>query len=286
MKIADAILEFDKHLAAGNSPHTRRNYLSDLCQMQEVCKVRGVNEIDHVSTEDLRQFLRERSKSPVTRARKLSALKAFWKFLLQSKKVSSDPTSPLEAPIRRKRLPKHISNEQANQMVEAVLGKYPLRDIAILEIIYGAGLRASEATGIRLYDVNLQEGTALVMGKRSKQRMVVFGETCRDALIRYIDNERPVSDCEFLFLNPQGKQLTERTLQNIVARRRAIAGVSGDVTPHSLRHSFATHLLNGGADLKTVQQLLGHESLATTQIYTHVSIERLKEVVAKRHPRG
>ena len=286
MKISDCIAEFGKHLGAGHSKHTLRNYLSDLNQMMEVCRSRCIEDISKIGVEDIRQFLREKGKTPVTRARKLSSLKAFWKYLLQSKQAAGDPTAQLEAPIRRKRLPKHVSKEQANQIVEAILGKYPLRDIAILELIYGAGLRASEITGLKLFDVNLQDGTALVLGKRSKQRIVVFGEACREALIRYIDTERVVNDCESLFLNPQGKRISERTLQNIVARRRAIAGVSEDVTPHSLRHSFATHLLNGGADLKTVQQLLGHESLATTQIYTHVSIERLKEVVAKRHPRG
>ncbi len=286
MKIAEAISRFEQHLSVSNSVHTVRNYVSDLRQMQKTCSARGIEIIELIEANDLRQFLRDYAKSPVTRARKLSSIKAFWKFLIHSKLIESDPTTPLDAPIQRKKLPKHVSIEQANQIVEAILGKYPLRDIAILELIYGAGLRASEVTHLKLLDVNLSDGSAMVLGKRSKQRIVVFGEACREALIKYIDEERGYSEAEELFLGPTGKKLSERTLQNIVARRRAIAGVSGDVTPHSLRHSFATHLLNGGADLKTVQQLLGHESLATTEIYTHVSIERLKEVVKNRHPRG
>ena len=134
-------------------------------------------------------------------------------------------------------------------------------------------------------DLDLKANSVRVKGKGNKDRIAIFGSAASEALDNYIESERE-GDGKALFTNSEGKRLSQRTLQRIVARRRALAGLSADVTPHSLRHSFATHLLTGGADLKTVQQLLGHESLATTQVYTHVSVERLREVVAKKHPRG
>jgi integrase/recombinase XerC len=237
--------------------------------------------------EDIRAFLRQYGKTPVTRARKLCAVRALTRFLLAQGEIESDPAAGVEAPIRRRSLPKDLSPEQAAELVAASIGRTPARDRAILELLYGAGLRASELVGINLADLNLVEGTVMVRGKGSKERLAVFGEPAAEALEAYIRSERPSGgELDALFKNDRGGRLTSRTLQRVVARRRALAGLSSDVTPHSLRHSFATHLLTGGADLKTVQQLLGHESLATTQVYTHVSVERLREVVAKRHPKG
>jgi site-specific recombinase XerD len=190
--------------------------------------------------------------------------------------------------MRRRRLPKALSREQAADLLDGIPeGKTPMRDRALLELMYAAGLRASELVGVNLADVDLRDHSLLVRGKGSKQRITLFGRTCRVALLDYMEGERvpPLQD-DPLFTNPKGGRLTSRTVQNVVKRWALRAGLPPETSPHTLRHSFATHLLDGGADLKSVQQLLGHESLATTQIYTHISIERLKQAVADAHPRS
>jgi integrase/recombinase XerC len=162
-----------------------------------------------------------------------------------------------------------------------------LRDRARLELGYGAGLRASELVSVRLTDIDFPGNQVSVIGKGNKERVALFGEACRKALEAYVAKERvaPTSG-DPVFTNDQGKALTSRTVQNVIKRWARAVGLPEDVSPHTLRHSFATHLLDGGADLKTVQQLLGHENLATTQVYTHVSIERLRDAVEKAHPKS
>ncbi|KAA0228236.1 tyrosine recombinase XerC [Fimbriimonadia bacterium ATM] len=281
-----AIDRFLAELAAGRSRHTVRSYGTDLAQFAAVCEKAGVTDVRRVTAAEARRYLRSYGLTPSTRARKLCAIRAFAGFLVRTKAIRSDFTAGLEAPIRRRPLPKDISPEQAEALVTAGLGRFPLRDRAVLELLYGAGLRASEVVSLDVKDVDLGECSARVHGKGNKDRVVLFGAPCRDAVAAYLDAERPAESGAALFVNEAGSRISQRTIQRIVERRRAAVGLDADVTPHSLRHSFATHMLTGGADLRTVQQLLGHESLQTTQIYTHVSIERLREVVAKRHPRG
>ncbi len=282
----EAIDQFLASLAAGRSPHTVRSYASDLAQLAAIASEAGATAPNQLTEDVVRGYLRRYAKTPVTRARKLSAAKGFSRFLVRIGLAEQDVCAGLDAPIRRTRLPKDVSPEQASALVEAEVGRFPLRDRAILELLYGAGLRASEVVKLDLGDLELRERSARVMGKGRKERIVFYGTSCADAIAAYLSAERKAGSSQALFVNQQGKRLGQRTLQNIVARRRALAGVSHDVTPHSLRHSFATHLLTGGADLKTVQQLLGHESLETTQVYTHVSIERLRKVIATKHPKG
>jgi integrase/recombinase XerC len=201
--------------------------------------------------------------------------------------VGSDATADVQAPYRRARLPKNLSQPQAVGLIEAAAASAtPLRDRALLELAYGAGLRASELVGLDLGDVELEAGTARVRGKGGKERVVLFGAPACEAVRAYVRSERrePKSGTP-LFTGPSGGRLAVRTLQNVVRRHAAAAGLDPSVSPHTLRHSFATHLLDGGADLKSVQQLLGHSRLATTQVYTHVSAERLREAVARAHPK-
>lgn len=269
-------------LATRRSPHTVRSYGVDLSQLAGL-----VGEAE-ITTDAIRSFLRRYGTTPVTRARKLSAVRSFCKYLLQIKAISSDPTEPLEAPVKRRNLPKSISQQQASELLDQdTISKTPLRDQALLEIIYAAGLRASEVVGIDLPDLRIAEGIVQVRGKGNKDRLCLFGDTAAAALRNYIERERiePVAHGA-LFTNSKGGRLTTRTVQNVVKRWARQAGLSPDISPHTLRHSFATHLLDGGADLRSVQQLLGHESLATTQIYTHVSIERLRDVVRQAHPKS
>lgn len=283
MSFDEAVQGFLDHLRATKSPHTVRSYGSDLAQLSAY-----VETIDDLTEGAVRQFLRAHGTTPVTRARKLSAVKALARHLMRQGRLGVDPTAMLEAPYKRKKLPKALSQTQAGALLDqGPVGKTPLRDRAILELAYGAGLRASELVSVNVNDIDLEEKRVMVRGKGNKERVTVFGGPCQEALKLYFSQERkaPVHE-PAAFTNPAGGRLTARTVQNIIKRWARACGLPADVSPHTLRHSFATHLLDGGADLKTVQQLLGHESLATTQIYTHISIERLRDAVGRAHPKS
>lgn len=279
----ELIQQFLDHLAARRSANTVRSYGSDLAQLSAF-----LNGEMALSPDRLRLYLRKHGGSPTTRARKLSALRTFAKFLKRMGKIETDPTEMLEAPIQRRSLPKALTQAEAFDVLDQPApGKTPYRDAAMLELMYAAGLRASEVVSINGGDLDLREGQVRVRGKGNKDRVALFGENCRRALVTYFDMERRhPGPNEPVFLNPDRKRLTTRSLQTVVKKWALHAGLAETVTPHTFRHSFATHLLDNGADLKSVQQLLGHESLATTQIYTHVSVERLRKTVEQAHPRS
>lgn len=275
------IEEFLVHLEARRAAHTVRAYGADLRQLELFCD--GEWALDQ---DTLQRYLRTYGGSMKTRARKLTVLRQFTRFARKRGWIDADPTEMMDAPIRRRSLPKALSSQQAANMLDQVTESLnEVRDRALLELMYSAGLRASEAVGINLPDIDWSDRSIRILGKGNKDRIALFGETAKAALLDYlaIGPRHPEGP---LFLGRMGRRLTTRTVQNIVKRWALSAGLSPDVSPHTLRHSFATHLLDNGADLKTVQQLLGHESLATTQVYTHVSIERLKSAVANAHPRA
>ncbi|MDR3689561.1 MAG: tyrosine recombinase XerC [Fimbriimonas sp.] len=277
------IQQFLDHLAVHRSANTVRSYGSDLAQLAAYLK----GEFD-LTPDRLRGYLRKHAPTPVTRARKLSTLRSFVKYLRAAGVITSDPTEILEAPFRRKRLPKALTQNQAATMLDQEsAGRTPLRDRALLELMYSAGLRVSELVGVNLTDIEFGGMTILIRGKGNKERVALFGTTAMAAIKDYLAEERvPPKKSTPLFTNRLGSRITTRTVQNVVKRWSIRVGLPPETSPHTLRHSFATHLLDGGADLKSVQQLLGHESLATTQIYTHVSVERLKEAVDKAHPKA
>lgn len=276
----DAFLE---HLATRRSPHTVRSYGSDLGQLVEFLGDSGVFETDR-----LRLFLRALAKSPTTRARKLSTLRAFARFSKRMGWIERDPTEALDAPIKRRGLPKALAEGQVRELLgSSPDSRHRLRDLAMLELMYGAGLRASEVVSIDLPDLRLGDRSVQVKGKGNKERVALFGQPCADAIESYLSLERVAPSRGVpLFTNRDGGRLTTRSVQTTIKRWAVIAGLPTEVSPHTMRHSFATHLLDRGADLKTVQQLLGHESLATTQIYTHVSVDRLRASVDLAHPRS
>lgn len=279
----EAIQAFLDQMGARGSLHTVKSYGADLSQLAAITD--GVFDL---SEPVLRRYLREYGKTPITRARKLSSLRSFVKFCRSAGWIDCDPTEGFEAPYRRRDLPKSLSQGQAEGLLDGeVKTKTPMRDRAMLELAYATGMRASEIVGVDLGDLDLKSGRLVVLGKGNKERVVLFGGACLVALLEYVRGERTAAvGSDALFTNSDGGRLTTRTLQNVVRRWAVQVGLPEDVSPHTLRHSFATHLLDGGADLKSVQQLLGHENLATTQIYTHVSIDRLRDSVAKAHPRG
>ena len=254
-------------------------------------------EVSAVSTIVLRQFLvtAVSHKGPATIARKLAALRAFFRFLVEKRELAESPAAALRLPRVPRTLPSFLPVTQAAELVETPDRErddpLALRDRAMLELLYGAGVRVSELAGLDIADVDLRSRTARVMGKGSKERVVPFGEPCEAALRRYLEvramlvsprtrEQHPTA----LFVGRFGTRLTVRQVQSLVKRYGALATGRPDVHPHALRHSYATHLLDAGADLRGIQELLGHASLSTTQRYTHVSVDRLLEVYARAHP--
>jgi integrase/recombinase XerD len=236
--------------------------------------------------------LRRRGLAEETLARRLSALRGFFAFLVLEHGLSENPLALIEGPRPRRKLPVVLSPEETKRLLEAPDPSSPigLRDRAMLELTYSSGLRVSELLGLCLFDLNLEVGFVRVRGKGSKERLVPIGDYAREALQAYLKKGRPKLlknfDEPHVFLNRRGRPLTRQRFWQIIKKNALKAGLRTDITPHVLRHSFATHLLEQGADLRTVQMMLGHASLSTTQIYTHVQAETLRRIHAKYHPRG
>jgi integrase/recombinase XerC len=292
-------LQFERNV----SPHTVRNYQSDLRQFRDfVVQAAGgapahLEKIDALEIRSFLAFLFEREGKKTTVARKLAAIRSFFKFLYRDGVLKENPAVGISSPKLPKVLPRIMSEEETNRFLDSVAQESergaPVlqRDRAILELLYGSGLRVSELVGLDLRSVNLGDGMLVVRGKGSKDRVVPFGSKARGALTNYLPVrerllcEAKTSDCA-LFLNLQGRRLTTRSVHRIVRRYVRTFGPPVHVSPHSLRHAFASHLLAEGADLRAIQEMLGHASLSTTQKYTQVSIQRLIEVYDKTHPKA
>jgi integrase/recombinase XerD len=226
-----------------------------------------------------------------SRARKISAIRHFYKFLLLDKRTRHDPTLNIDSPRQWKILPKSLAVSDIDEMLARTQARtqdsaLALRNQALLELMYATGMRVSEAVNLRLEDVNLQTSSAIVRGKGDKERIVPFGVSAREALERYLRDARPglsrVRQSALVFIDRNGTGLTRERIWRIVRESKA----DGKASPHMLRHSCATHMVGNGADLRTVQTILGHADIATTQVYTHVAMDRLKTVYRKHHPRG
>lgn len=280
------------------SHHTLVNYSKDLNQFYEFIAIDdapneeiALGALDHLSIRQYLAALRMGGYSKGSIRRKLSALRSFFKFLCRENIITSNPASMIRTLKKEKYLPNVLHEPQIKDLVEApdagtLLG---LRDRAILEMLYGTGIRVSELVGLTMTSVDLDLGYARVFGKGAKERIVPIGSMALDALSEYISLVRPGlarHDIEALFVNRFGTQLTDRSVRRIVDKYIRLLGMNRNISPHTLRHTFATHLLNGGADLRSVQELLGHVSISSTQIYTHVTNERLKSVYDKAHPRA
>ncbi|MEJ2367704.1 MAG: site-specific tyrosine recombinase XerD [Acidobacteriota bacterium] len=248
-----------------------------------------------VSREDIRRFLtheREAGLSGPTAARRLAALRMFYRFLLLEKRVETDPTENIEPPRTPKHLPSYLDQAEVERLLEAADTTRPtgLRDRAMLEVLYATGIRVSELIGLTLDRLNLKAGFVLVMGKGSKERVVPLGEVAADWINRYLDEARPAilkdRESDHLFVTARGSGMTRQNVWMLIERYARRAGIAKHLSPHTLRHSFATHLLEHGADLRSVQLMLGHADISTTQIYTHVEQERLKRLYRQFHPRA
>jgi tyrosine recombinase XerC len=290
-KQPDLIAKYINHLKTERnySSHTISNYRRDLAFLTAFLKEKA---IDRSAARDYLLALEKRKYSRRSIARKLSSARSFFRFLSREKLINQNPFENLLTPKLPKKLPNFLYPEELKKLLEAPGEKSPpgLRDQAILEVIYSTGLRVTEIVRMNLNDVNFEEGEIKVLGKGAKERIVLFGSHAREALHIYIDKERPFllrgKNTPALFINRRGGRLTTRSLERMIAFYAKKAGIAKKTTPHTLRHTFATHLLAGGADLRMVQELLGHASLSTTQVYTHITKERLKEVYDSAHPRS
>jgi integrase/recombinase XerD len=289
-----AYLEFER----GLSRNTLEAYRSDLLQYGRFLDARGASAVT-ASSADVSDFLSMLAQgngrpaaSPATVHRKAACLRSFYRHLRREGVRDSDPTAALSAPRRGRKLPQVLTRDEVNRLLSQPQGTEPasLRDRAMLETMYACGLRASETIGLELADLDLEEHVLRARGKGSKERVVPIGRKAVEALRLYLERGRPQlvgGRVEpHLFVNFRGGPLTRQGLYKIVRRHAVSAGLADRMSPHTLRHTFATHLLSGGCDLRSVQEMLGHADVSTTQLYTHLSSQRLKDVYFKAHPRA
>ncbi|MCP3850712.1 MAG: site-specific tyrosine recombinase XerD [Gammaproteobacteria bacterium] len=279
----------------GLSKHTLNAYQTDLTGLAKWSASGEASHLKALNKEDLQAYLAFRFDKGIkarSTARSLSTFRRFYQYLIRENQLTIDPSALLESPKLGRPLPKTMSEREVEALLEApdVDDPLELRDRAMLELIYATGLRVSELVGLDIYGANLQQGVVRVTGKGNKERLVPMGEEALGWISTYLKNARAdllgsaISDK--LFVTRRGGGMTRQTFWHMVKRYAQRAGISNTLSPHVLRHAFATHLLNHGADLRVVQMLLGHSDLSTTQIYTHIAKERLKDLHAEHHPRG
>jgi integrase/recombinase XerC len=291
--------DFAAYLAAerGFSEHTVRSYHSDLAQLVDFATARGASTVDDLDLELLRDWLWRASLDGLaksTLARRAAAARSMTAWLARTHLTAGDAATRLKAPKTEHHLPRVLTRDNMATILDRVAARaetgdpVAVRDLAIIELLYASALRVSELTGLDLGDVDLGRLTVRVLGKGSKERVVPFGVPARNALTRYLERARPAlaEESRPFFVGALGKRLSSRAVYELVSRLLAAIPGSGPAGPHTFRHTAATHLLDGGADLRAVQEMLGHASLSTTQLYTHVSTERLKESYRMAHPRA
>jgi integrase/recombinase XerD len=285
-----AYLEFER----GLSRNTLDAYRTDLLQYGRFLEERKVSALEAAPADvaDFLESLARGGSSPATIHRKSACLRSFYRHLRRDGLLDTDPTATLSTPRRSRKLPQVLTRGEIEKLLAQPRGTEPasLRDRALLELMYACGLRASEAIGLELLDVDVEEGVLRARGKGSKERIVPIGQAALRALRIYLERGRPglvkgIAE-PHLFVNFRGGKLTRQGLYKIVRRHAQTAGLADRMSPHTLRHTFATHLLAGGCDLRSVQEMLGHADVSTTQLYTHLSSERLKDVYFRAHPRA
>lgn len=279
----------------GLSANTQEAYSRDLARYLDYLEQEGRTAPASVTSGDIAQFLgrlKDLGIGPRSRARCLSAIRMFHKFLMIENYADVNPASIIEAPRTLHKLPGFLSTGEVDALFAACAGTSGenIRDLAMLELLYATGLRVSELVHLKLREVNLDSGYLMTLGKGNKERLVPIGESACQRVSAYLEGVRyrldPDRQNRFLFLSRLGDAMSRQAFWNIIKKRSYQAGISKHISPHTLRHSFATHLLENGADLRSVQVMLGHADLSTTQIYTHVTRERLKRLHQQIHPRG
>lgn len=276
-------LEVEKHA----SPHTLKSYRTDLLDFQRFVAGSGLSGLSDVDVRAVRAFLaalHTRGLDPASVARKLAALRSWFRFLVRRGVLTQNPARQVHAPRLPQKLVSFLPIDETAALMDAPGERGGMRDVAILELLYASGLRVSELVGVDVRDVDLAETTVRVLGKGRKERIVPFGTAAGRALRDYLVERGETAGA--LFLNRRGGRLSVRSVHTIVGRRARAVGITRRVSPHTLRHTFATHLLDSGADLRMIQELLGHSRLSTTQRYTHVGSDQLMRIYDAAHPRA
>ena len=283
-------LEYQKNY----SQHTIKNYKDDLILFTCFLEQEQINDLNNVTYELVRKYLKylnEQNYKAKSIARILSSLRGLFKYAYSNKLIKSNPMTLIATPKIEKKLPKYLEYNEVEKLLEAPNLKTDLgiRDYVILEILYSTGIRVSELVNIKVSDIDIHNKEIRILGKGNKERIVLFGNVLKDKLELYLNNSYDnfnIKNSPYLLLNKHGDKINDREIRTIVDNNMQIAGINKKISPHTLRHTFATHMLNGGADIKTVSELLGHESISTTTIYTHLSNEQLKKVYLSAHPRA
>ena len=290
--------DFLRHLSLerGASAHTVKSYREDLTQAVDRLQEsfgKGLK-VSQVTPRNLRTWLawmQEQGYSRSTISRRLSAVRSWFRYLRLREKVDSNPADGLKGPRKERKLPRFLTRAEVDTLLEADQGEKRLapRDHALWEVAYSAGVRVSELVGLNLDDLDHEQGVAVVRGKGKRERLVLLGPMAMEAIGRWMEVRASLAKTKeqnALFLNHRGTRLTSRSVHRLLRHQARLSGLKEDVSPHALRHTFATHLLDAGADIRSVQELLGHQSLSTTQIYTHVTTQKLQENYRKAHPRA
>lgn len=288
----EQVQAFLLHLHNKNfSPHTLLGYEEDLQQFMDFCSARKATRVQDFTLATVRSFLASLATHKYQRnttLRKIASLRSFANYLTEQGQLANNPFKLLPAPKREKLLPKFLNTEETNRLINtaAAQGQFATRNRALLELIYSSGLRRSEVTGLKIANVDFFNGVVKVLGKGNKQRYVPVTHTALEALRQYLSTRTNPQPTDALFLNKNGTPLTGDGLAYIFKTLAIKSNIARKVSPHSLRHSFATHLLNNGCDLRSLQEMLGHKSLLATQVYTHVSLDKLKSVYQHAHPKN
>jgi len=290
---AEALIAYDRDLSGrGAAERTRRAYAVDLGQFVEWAGERGLGDLRHRDVRRYAAGLSSGGAAPATVARKLAAIRGLFDFLVRTERVGQNPADLVSSPKREEKLPQVLSTEQMRALLEGIPARTPLelRDRAMLELAYSCGLRCEEIVNLDLGALDFETEQLRVLGKGSKERLLPVGEPAQKALQRYCERGRPALATDpreqALFLSKSGRRLSNSDVTRRLGLWVRAAALAAGISPHSLRHSFATHLLEGGADLRVIQELLGHASISTTQVYTRVDAARLRDAYAATHPRA
>lgn len=278
----------------GMANNTISSYKRDLGKFFGYLKAQKIDSVEDVSRQMITSFMlseRDKNMSPNSVSRELACIKSFFKFLVKENKIKEDVANIIESPKLWKKLPSTLSIDEVESLLRGpnIRDWLGIRDRSCLELMYATGMRVSEIVSLKMNDLNMEIGFVKCIGKGSKERIIPFGKKARESILRYMDKSRPRflknMTSNILFLTRRGRPMSRQTFWKIIKKYARSAGIRKRITPHSLRHSFATHILERGADLRVVQEMLGHSDISTTQIYTHVTKDRLKSIHQKFHPR-
>ncbi len=292
-KYLESFIDYLK-IEKGLSKNSIASYKNDLKQLILFLKEKNISTIEKITHNHLEEYISYLKKHQISSrsiARKIVSIKSFFKFLVIDNIITTNPADFLESPKIGIHLPEYLTVDEVDKLLNEFKEDNPIefRDKSIIELMYSCGLRVSEIENLKINQINFNEGFIYIFGKGDKERLVPLGSKARKLLIRYINEIRikyNKKNSEYLFLNWQGGKLSRISIWKIIKKYAKRAGINKNIHPHTLRHSFATHLLNNGADLRIVQELLGHSDISTTQIYTHLNYSKLKEFHSKFHPRG